>query len=354
MQTEHNERGERAAHDEANESAAHDGDVDEGLGDEREDARDHGSDRADHEIGRRSHDGKAEEGHSHGANELRNGLVEHALELRGSPNGDEDGDNARGVTRSRKNDRDTQEGVVEAHLEGSALKDGARDLGRRGKVDHRGIDERRAERHAEELVAAELLGRGVAQDNGQEVEEPVRDGVPDHIGTAIGGEPAHGDAKSEQALDHTGGGKGHKRGSHAARDRIHQHVKDVMALLALVLGRIVLSDRAHARDLVLAHELLVDIVHGSADNDLVLAAGLHDLDDAVKVADRLVLSDLLVFERKTQSRDAVAHVLDIFDTADPFEDLAGEFMVLTHVLTLSVDKRTFENRGRELGALHAR
>ena len=284
----------------------------------------------------------------------RNGLVERALELRGGPHGDKDGDNARSVAGRREDDGNAEEGVVVAHLEGGALEDGACDLGRGAQVDHGRIHERRAERHAQKLVAAELLGRSVAQDDGQEVVEAVGNGVPDHVGTAIGGEPAHGNAEGEQALDHTCGSEGHKRRRHTARHRVHQHVKDVAALLVLVLGRIVLSDRAHARDLVLAHELLVDIVHGSADNDLVLAAGLHDLDDAVKVADRLVLGDLLVFERKTQPRDAVAHVLDIFDTADPFEDLAGEFMVLTHVLTLSVDKRTFEDRGRELGALHAR
>jgi hypothetical protein len=72
------------------------------------------------------------------------------------------------------------------------------------------------------------------------------------------------------------------------------------------------------------HDLVVDIGHMRADNDLILALGMHDLDDALELRDLLVVCLLFILEAEAQARDAVRIGCDVVLAAHQLNDIAGE------------------------------
>lgn len=99
-------------------------------------------------------------------------LVNRLEELGGAEHGENDRDDRAGVAGRREHDGQAEERAGIRHLERSAGEDGADGL-RTLHRDHTGVAQGDAERRAQELVDAELLGRGKAQKNRQEVEDAV-------------------------------------------------------------------------------------------------------------------------------------------------------------------------------------
>ena len=65
-----------------------------------------------------------------------------------------------------------------------------------------------------------------------------------------------------------------------------------------------------------------------ADDDLILTAGVHDLDDAVGVLENLVVGEGLVLELETQARDTVGEALHVLLATHILDDDAREAIIL--------------------------
>ena len=339
VQAEHDEGAEGAADEGTGERRADHGDVVDGLGEEVDGAGDHACDGADGEVGERDHDAEGAYGHEEVADDGGNDLLEPALEMRGDPHGDDDRDDAGGVASLREDHGNAEEGVVVVHREGRAGEHGAEDGCGARQVHEVRVHERRTDSHADELVEAELLRRGVADDDGQEVEERVAGGVHDHVEAARGVKPPQREEERRQALEHSCRGEGHERRAHRAGDDVHQTVEGVLVGGFLLVGGVVLGNLAGTGHAELVDQGVVHVVDLVADDDLVLAARLDDGDDAVERGEGILVGLALVLELESQARDAVREVVDVALATDVREHVACEVMKLAcHVLLLGIDE----------------
>ena len=249
--------------------------------------------------------------------------AEPALELGGHPHGENDGDDGARVAGRGHDHGDAQERAVVAHRKGCIGKHGAEHVAA-SDVHHRGIGERNAQRHADELARVELLGRGVTQDNRQEVEEAVTRGVEHLVGAVGRRHEAREGEDGKDALDHTGGTQAAEDGLDDAGDEIDQHREGI----ALLGGRTVLVDLAetlHTRDL---DGRIVDVLdHVDAYDDLVLAVGVYDLDDTRQLFYLLGLRLRVVAQLEAQPRHAMRDALDVGRAAYKVNDLASKLLV---------------------------
>ncbi len=173
--------------------------------------------------------------------------------------------------------------------------------------------------HRDPLVASELLAGRIGKRNRQELEEAIAHAVQNHVGGAGRIEPAEGAAHDSNRLEQTCGGECRKERREDAGDDVQEPADDV-ALLAFIVC-LDLAARKLGQDL---HDLVVDIGDMRADHDLVLALGMHDLDDALKLGDLLVICLALILQTEAQARDAVRIGCDIVLAAHQLDDAGGK------------------------------
>ena len=125
-----------------------------------------------------------------------------------------------------------------------------------------------------------------------------------------------------------------------ARDQVDHDVDGLLggAVVGTLLleGVAFLVDQATGLELANREHGIVDIGYVRADNNLVLAAGVHNLDNAVGVLEYLVVGEGLILELKTKTRHAVREALDVVLATHVLDDDAGETVVLAcHVNSFS-------------------
>ena len=92
-------------------------------------------------------------------------------------------------------------------------------------------------------------------------------------------------------------------------------------------------NRAAERNALLANGV-IDVTHGVADDDLVLAALLDDLQHALHLHEGVLVGLVLVLELEAQTSDAVRQGDDVILAAYPLNNLCGELVVLSHIPSL--------------------
>ena len=281
----HDELPKRAKNDTGNDGA---GAKEEGCG-AREGARNDVHHGADDQPGARHGDGQGDHGHKHELQHLGDDLLGALLDVAGKKRGQKDGEE--GARVAGRCDRQAKE------REAAFCRDG------RDKV---GVEERGADRGGHVLVAPKDLTGREANDDGHEVKHGICSGVPKLVGAVGLGHKPKGDEQGKHALDDAAANHGPKNRHDAARDGLEEAVpKGVLTDLFYgglgVLGKtqIGADERGHVRDV-------------RADDDLVLAALVHDALDAVDRANRGLVGHGVVFEDKAQPSHAVGdadHVL---------------------------------------------
>lgn len=98
-------------------------------------------------------------------------------------------------------------------------------------------------------------------------------------------------------------------------------------------GLSVLCDLAERFGTCQLRNRIVEVLdHVHADDDLVLAIGIHDLDDLVELLDALGIGNAVILELEPQSCHAVRDVDDIAAAADPVDDLGSKAVIYAHFI----------------------
>ena len=305
--------GAEDGHDDEDAEATHVSQTEEGVGN---DIADLVADRGEDDEG----DG---DGDDHGAErgEDRGEHVGHDLLeelLNEVQNGHRQDDRQDGLLIVGRGDLDTVDGDDAGAAVGSSAHDG------RG---HEGA----AEEHTQDRGGAELLGRGVAQVDGDEGERRlVQGGVEERVGrVGVGQDAEHGGAEDgRDGAEQTAGHEQRDQLGHGARQIVEDDVGEVLDL-ELLLGRVeVLLDLLALLDAGDGDELGKHLGHVLADDDLELAAGELATQDALDLLDGLDVGLAVVLERETQARHAVGGDGDVLRTANEPEDVDGNLLVI--------------------------
>ncbi len=255
-------------------------------------------------------DGQGDHGHEHELHHLGDDLLGALLDVAGKKRGQKDG----------------EEGArVAGRCDGQA-KERKAALCRDGR-DKIGVEKRRADRGGHVLVAAKDLTGREANDDGHEVKHGVCGGVPKLVGAVGLGHEPKGDEQGEHALNDAAANHGPKDRHDAARDGLEEAVpRGILTDLFYgglgVFGKakIGANERGHVRDV-------------RANDNLVLAALVHDALDAVDRAHRGLVGHGVVLEDKAQPGHAVSdanHVL--FAANDICHGVSEVCVILSHFL----------------------
>lgn len=68
----------------------------------------------------------------------------------------------------------------------------------------------------------------------------------------------------------------------------------------------------------------------AADDDLILSAGLDDLDDTIGLLERRDVCQLRIGQREAQARYAVREAAHVLDASDAVDDGLGKSLVICH------------------------
>ncbi len=272
-----------------------------------------GADGAEDRERERAHDEEGKQGNKDQVNGLGDHAVEELLNIRLDKHHEEDGHDARAVARQRERNRaEEAHGVARGHERGPV------------GMQHHGGDGR-----GEDRAALELLGLGEGEHDRQEVEDAVREDVQHRVGLRGLVDEVEHDEKRHDGLDHAGARHGGDHGLEDGRDEVDDDLGGV-GLLA-VGGDVAVLRAAGLEVAEKGLDLGEDVGHVRADDDLVLAAAVDDLEDAVDGGHGIVGDDGLVLEVETQAGRAVRGLGHIALAADGLHDVAREFSVVgTH------------------------
>ena len=166
---------------------------------------------------------------------------------------------------------------------------------------------------------------GVGQEDGQEIEHTVTGGVEDGVGGGVLAQQAQRGEQRQKALEQTDAGEGTHEGQENAGDGVHDGGADA----ALFVGRFGvgshLAQRGHVG--VFQHGI-VHIRHIVADDHLILAVGLHDLENAVQCSQGLLVGFALVFQLKAEPGHAVGQGNNVFFAANIGNDVQRQLVVI--------------------------
>ena len=275
---------------------------------------------ADHDAGRADHDdrnGSSNEEDQHGLEEVlgdsRGDLVDGTLNVRQDPGHAQGRDDGVGVLDAHH--RDAQE-VCGGIADRDRLHHGAEI-----RVQHQACNG-----NGDEHIGVELLGSRSGHHHRQEVEGCVTDGVQDLVGLTVGRQHACHAQQHDQQLDHGAADDGGDQRGHGAHDGIQNvvaHLLQGQGLLLLAAGHLAcLAEVAHLEHFV------VGLFHMVANDDLVLAALVHDAHDAVGRLDGCVVDLALVLHHEAKAGHAVGHAGNVLHTADVLHDLFGDRSII--------------------------
>ena len=233
------------------------------------------------------------------------------LEPRGERHGADHGDDAAGVVAGGRQHHGDAEQVADVDA---------------GAGEKRGIDHRKADQQAFHLGQLEALGRRIAEDRRQEVERGIREGVQDVVGAALAVQRAERREQRENTLEDTAGAEhAEERGEHAGDDAD----EGVEGFLLLLRAFLVVHLRGEAFEVPHRNDGRIDVRDMVADDDLILAAGLHHSHDAVGRLQDVRVRLGLVLEVEPEPGDAVGDRGDVVFPAYVLQDDAGKTVVLT-------------------------
>ena len=264
--------------------------------------------RTDHEQRDGDSDEQGQERDEDGLDQLGNDPLEPLLDPRLKVDGDDDGDDRRGIGH----ERDGKPEEANRRARGPQRREG-------------GIAEGSTDSHTYERVTFELLGRSEAKEQRQEVEHAVADGIENLIGRRIRREPAERGAHDAESLDESHRSEGTENGHEDTRDGVEQDVDDAsLGGVALVVSVNLASEldvRGGANGIVHVSDVI-------ADYHLVLTSGLDDRDDALGLVDLIGLGLRLVLEHKAQTRHTVSDGADVLLTTDELDDRLRKLLVV--------------------------
>ena len=331
METEDDQDLPECADNDAAQGCADDGDVEQGLEHQGQHAADDAGHRSDDQVGQRGHDHQ----YAHRGNEVLDHvgqvLVEPLLQLGRKEAADHDGDYGGGVAGGGEDHGDAEEGGIEAHLKGSPGQHRPQGLAAL-EGHHGGVAQGNTKRHACVLAHLELLRSGVAQDDRQEVEEAVGHSIPDHVRAAGGVQQVEEGQQRQNALDDTGGAQQGDGRRHDAGDHVDEDGGNVLLAAGgtvILNGVAVLVYRAHALEVPDLQHRVVDLANRVADDHLVLAVGLDNLEYAVRLVEDIGVCLALVHEFKAQPGDAVGDAVDVLLAAHILDNNTGQPIILT-------------------------
>ena len=311
MDAEHDHDRPQAGHQEAGHRRA---ELQGGGDDGGQDVADGVGHRADDDEAQRHQNQNRDEGNEHPAEHLGDVLVQDFFKLRLDKANGDDGQHRAGVADHL--DRDAQEGDPFRPVEGGDV----------------GVDHGAGHQHRDKGLCAEGLARGISQEHRQEVEDAVAGGVEDGVGGALAAEDAQGGEQDQEALDQTGGGEGAHEGHEDAGDDVDKAVAQDGLFLAVLGGGGFGGFLAGGLDAAVAQHRLVGVGHVVADDHLVLAARLDDLEDALGLGQGVGVRLALVRQFEAEPGDAVGHRDDVALAADAGDDRLGQLVIiLCHV-----------------------
>ena len=196
-----------------------------------------------------------------------------------------------------------------------------------------GVQHNHADHRAEERVAAEHLGRGERDQDGQEGIRHVGEQLREHVNRARGIQLDKPVVNHEVQRLHDAH---QEAGRHDRRDDRHEDVAQRLdrALEPVALGRalrlgLVLADRRRARE---RDELVIHLVdRARAEDDLELALRLKHALHAGRIFQLFFVYLAVVRNDKAQARCAVRRGHDVVLAADVLQHLGGRLFVI-HLL----------------------
>lgn len=136
----------------------------------------------------------------------------------------------------------------------------------------------------------------------------------------LAGDEFEDDEQREHGFDHTGSGERGDDGLERAGHEVDDRVDD-----AFLFGWLAVASFFEVDFLF---DFLEDVGDVGADDDLVDAGVDHDFGDAVHRFERFCVGFRFVFELEAKPGLTVIHIVDVFFSADFFNDLFGELGVL--------------------------
>ena len=248
------------------------------------------------------------------------------MHLSGKP---DDGDGRQNLEVVVEQDQGNAEDVaIDVSLQqGVALKEHARGIAA-GHRDEVRVDKDRANGHGEHRLEAELLACRPGDDDGEELEGGVAGRIEHGVGCGSLELRNEGADERQNRDDEAAGHQDAQNGLEDLGDGAEE-AGERIGLLTIVLAGICryLAALVHR---IGCDELVVDSLDHRADDDLVLAALLHDVEDALRGLETLGVADALVLEPETKTGDAVRQALDVVKPTDTFKDRGVELFVLSH------------------------
>ena len=321
--------------------AGHDGDCIQTAHDEGADAEGqgdeglHAGDDAVFQLGEDGADGGQgqvtgdEDGDQRGNEQVKHGghdLVQTLFDLAHEPHGDDDRDDVTLIAHQR--DR-VQTAEHRLHYVDT--------VGHGPGVLQVGMDHDHADDRAQVRVAAEDLGGGVGNQDGQESISGVGEELGEHIHRASGVDVQEAVVDHEVQRFHDAH---QEAGSHDGGNDGHEDVAQGLdsPLIPGSLGRRGLLDVlfAAALDAGQLDELVVDLVHGAgAENDLQLALGLKNALGTLCIFQLLFVDLAVVCDHQTQTGGAVRRRNDVARAADVIQDLFCRILIIHSIFSFS-------------------
>lgn len=257
-----------------------------------------------HRERERSHDEEDEQWHEDEVDGFWHDAVEPLFNVRLHEDDQQDRDDAVGVADKRERDD-----FKEVHPF----------LGGYERVPCR-VHEDAGDAGGQDRIAFELLGFGEREQDRQEVENRVGEHVEQRVRLRLVGDEFEDDEQREHGFDHTGSGERGNDGLERAGDEVDNRVDNAFLFGGLAVASLFEVD--------FLFDFLEDVGDVGADDDLVDAGVDHDFGDAVHRFERFRVGFRFVFEFEAKPGLAVIHIVDVFFSADFFNDLFGELGVL--------------------------
>ena len=176
-----------------------------------------------------------------------------------------------------------------------------------------GMNENACDGDAQEQVCLEVAGSRCGDQNGQEVERAIADDGQYLIGHALTRQHTQHGQQDEQNLHHGTANDRRDNWGHGAQQGIHHGSRNAFFLL-FGFGRGRLIQNAEFL------HCLKDTGNAIANDDLILAAGMYDADDAGNFGYCVVIGQTFIGQGQSQTSGTICRTADVGLAAHPLGD----------------------------------